>query len=151
VWGLPFFVAVWFLIAPAAAWYFRRRVPDAELHRRYALSGPLLAYIAVSSLACALVFATRTALELERVSYRGAPDGTAGLISANAEEVVLAVCLKDRPHRLAGVRLWRVPRTHIRIVKVGGKPFFVDARSVVTLANVVLGLSVDRESQGRCG
>ena len=148
----PFFLGLLILILTAGSLYFGPRLPNGRFSGRFALSRPFVAFLVVLSLADALTFATTTKLELERVRYGAAPDEAAGLISANAEEVVVAVCLTKGKQVPTGVRLWRVPRSDIKIVKVGGKPFLVEGRTVVTVADVMFGnLSVDRSAPRHCG
>jgi hypothetical protein len=161
IWGLPFFAGLLFLVAMAGSLYFRPRIPDGRFSGRFVLSGPFVAFLIVVALADALTFATNAKLELERVGYpaasdeaaeRAAPDEAGGLISASAREVVVAVCVKGGKRPLTGVRLWRVPRSDIKIVKVGGKPFVVEGRAVVTIADVMFGhLSVGRPAPRHCG
>jgi hypothetical protein len=144
VWLLPFFFALWFLLLVGGAEHFTRRLPSGKIDRNVILSPAFIGFIVVISLAIALGSATDTTLTLDRMHYGQKVNGqkveVAGLISANAEEVVVAVCWKDGKHQLHP-RLWRVPRTQIKIVKVGGDPFVLKGRpeASATLADVVFG------------
>lgn len=152
IWVLPVFNALMLLVACAAGVYAGRDLQAPRFDRQLLTRGPFLALLGSASLAWTLGIVANTSWQLERVSYSGAPGGSAGLISTTGDDVVMAVCARTRGGRPAEAQLWRVPRADVKILKVGGEAFRLQGRKTSTLVDVLRAdRSAGKDTLGSCG